>query len=66
LAALSRARGIDRLIYEGLALIWCVLMSPGGTVDMRGYECLCSTLKEAVTAVDNRETAREEREKSRR
>jgi Arc/MetJ-type ribon-helix-helix transcriptional regulator len=38
-------------------------MSPGGLVDMGRYGCLCSTIREAVTAVENRETAREEREK---
>jgi len=38
-------------------------MSPGGMIDMARHGCLCSTIREAVTAVENRETAREEREK---
>jgi hypothetical protein len=38
-------------------------MSPGGMVDMKRHGLLCSTIAEAVTAVENRETAREEREK---
>lgn len=38
-------------------------MSPGGMVDMSRYGVMCSTIREAVTAVENKETAREEREK---
>lgn len=63
LAALCRAGGINHLIYTGFALNWCLLMSPGGMVDMARHGCLCSTIAEATTAVENRETAREEREK---
>jgi len=63
LAALCRAQGINHLIYAGFAINWCLLMSPGGMVDMKRHGCLCSTITEAVTAVENRETAREEREK---
>ena len=63
LAALCRAQDINHLIYVGFALNWCLLMSPGGMVDLARRGCLCSTIREAVTAVENRETAREEREK---
>lgn len=63
LAAICRAQGINHLIYIGFALNWCLLMSPGGMVDMARHGCLCSTIREATTAVENRETAREEREK---
>ncbi|MEO7598798.1 MAG: hypothetical protein ABIV50_07695 [Opitutus sp.] len=63
LAALCRERGINHLIYVGFALNWCLLMSPGGMVDMRRRGYLCSTITEATTAVENRETARDEREK---
>jgi len=63
LAALCQAHGINHLIYVGFAINWCLLMSPGGMVDMARHGCLCSTIPEAVTAVENRETAREEREK---
>jgi len=63
LAALCRAHGINHLVYVGFAINWCLLMSPGGMVDMRRYGVMCSTIREAVTAVENRETAREEREK---
>lgn len=64
LAALCRTQGINHLIYTGFALNWCLLMSPGGMVDMSRHGCLCSTIIEATTAVENRETAREEREKA--
>src|SRR5258706_230208 len=63
LAALCRAHRVNHLVYVGFALNWCLLMSPGGMVDLRRRGCLCSTIREAVTAVENRETAREEREK---
>ncbi len=63
LAALCRAQGINHLVYTGFALNWCLLMSPGGMVDMARHGCLCSTITEATTAVENRETARDEREK---
>ncbi len=63
LSALCRECGINHLIYVGFAINWCLLMSPGGMVDMARHGCLCSTIREAVTAVENRETAREEREK---
>lgn len=63
LAALCRAHGINHLVYTGFALNWCLLMSPGGMVDMARRGCLCSTITEATTAVENRETARDEREK---
>ena len=35
-------------------------MSPGGMVDMSRHGLMCSALREAVTAVENRETARQE------
>ena len=63
LAALCRAHGINHLVYIGFAINWCLLMSPGGMVDLSRYGVMCSTIREAVTAVENRETARNEREK---
>lgn len=63
LSALCRAHDVNHLIYTGFALNWCLLMSPGGMVDMKRHGCLCSTIREATTAVENRETAREQREK---
>lgn len=63
LAALCRHHGINHLVYTGFAINWCLLMSPGGMVEMDRYGIMCSTIREAVTAVENAETAREEREK---
>lgn len=63
LAALCHAHGINHLVYVGFAINWCLLMSPGGMVDMTRHGVMCSTIREAVTAVENKETARGEREK---
>ena len=63
LFALCQEHGVDHLIYVGFAINWCLLMSPGGMVDMSRHGIVCSTIPEAVTAVENKETAREEREK---
>jgi hypothetical protein len=54
---------VNHLIYVGFAINWCLLMAPGGMVDLARHGCLCSTIREAVTAVENRESARGEREK---
>jgi len=64
LAGLCRAHGVNHLVYVGFALNWCLLMSPGGMVDLSRHGCLCSTIAEATTAVENRETAADEREKA--
>lgn len=63
LTALCNARGVNHLIYVGFALNWCLLMSPGGMLDMSRRGFLCSTIRQATTAVECRETAREERNK---
>ena len=63
LFALCHAAGINHLIYAGFAINWCLLMSPGGMVDMRRTGMICSTLRQAVTAVENRESAREQTHK---
>ena len=60
LFALCREAGISHLIYAGFAINWCLLMSPGGMVDMERRGLMCSAFREAVTAVENRETARQE------
>ena len=55
-----RKHGIWNLIYIGFAINWCLWFSPGGMVDMSrlGYRCSC--IKEAVTAVENKESAVDE------
>jgi len=54
---------INHLIYLGFAINWCVLMSPGGMQEMSSYGVICSVIKDAVTAVENRESARNESHK---
>jgi hypothetical protein len=63
LLALCQAAGINHLIYTGFAINWCLLMSPGGMVDMSRTDMICSALRQAVTAVENRESARHETHK---
>ena len=58
-----RRHGIWNLIYIGFAINWCLWFSPCGMVDMSrlGYRCSC--IKEAVTAVENKETVKGEKNK---
>ncbi len=58
LAALCLDGGINHLIYAGFAINWCLLMSPGGMVDMSRRGVMCSALRQAVTAVENQASAR--------
>jgi hypothetical protein len=60
LFSLCKERGINHLIYAGFAINWCLLLSPGGMADMSKHGILCSAFPQAVTAVENKETAREE------
>ena len=60
LFALCRAAGVNHLVYAGFAMNWCLLMSPGGMLDMSRRGVLCSAFRQAVTAVENRESARSE------
>jgi hypothetical protein len=63
LMALCTEQGVNHLVYIGFALNWCLLMSPGGMLDMSRRGFMCSTIRQATTAVECRETAREERNK---
>ncbi len=60
LFALCKHFGINHLIYAGFAINWCLLLSPGGMHEMSSRGVMCSALRQAVTAVENRETARQE------
>lgn len=60
LFALCKERGINHLIYMGFALNWCLLLSPGGMHDMSRRGIMCSVIRDATTAVENRESARQE------
>jgi len=58
LLALCKEAGINHLIYAGFAIDACLLTSPGGMVDMQRGGVMCSAIRQAVTAVENKETAR--------
>jgi len=58
LLALCREHEINHLIYAGFAVDGCLLVSPGGMVDMQRHGVLCSILRDATTAIESRETAR--------
>ncbi len=60
LFALCKDAGVNHLIYMGFAINWCVLLSQGGMADMNKRGVMCSALRQAVTAVENKETARKE------
>jgi hypothetical protein len=60
LHALCREQGVNHLIYAGFDINMCLTFSPGGMVDMQQRGYLCSAIREAVTACENRETARGE------
>ncbi len=60
LFALCKHYGISHLIYMGFAINWCLLLSPGGMADMSQRGLMCSAFRQAVTAVENKETARQE------
>jgi nicotinamidase-related amidase len=58
LAALCAKKNIQHLVYAGFAINWCLLLSPGGMHDMAQRGFLCSAFRQAVTAVENKESAR--------
>lgn len=55
--------GINHLIYIGFAINWCLQYSPGNMNDMADRGLLCSTIREAVTAVENKSSAKNETNK---
>lgn len=58
LFALCKGKGINHLVYCGFAINWCLLLSPGGMADMQRFGVMCSALRQATVAVENKETAR--------
>lgn len=60
LFALCKEQGVNHLVYCGFAINWCLLLSPGGMAEMSKYGLWCSVLRQATTAVENKETARNE------
>ena len=63
LNSVCRKLGVSHLVYMGFNANWCILMSPGGMVDMGRLGYLCSIIRQATNAVESKETAREERNK---
>ena len=60
LQAVCALHGVNHLIYAGFAINYCLLMSPGGMLDMSRRGFLCSAVKEATTAVESGFSARGE------
>jgi hypothetical protein len=60
LASLCREKGVNHLIYCGFAINWCLLLSPGGMAEMEKYGLMCSALRQATTAVENKDSARQQ------
>ncbi|MFM7320875.1 MAG: hypothetical protein ACKO5K_05045, partial [Armatimonadota bacterium] len=52
LDAWCRENGVRHLIYSGFALNWCLLMSPGGMIDMSRLGYVCSAVRDATTSVE--------------
>ncbi|MHB8952349.1 MAG: hypothetical protein ACYC4U_05170 [Pirellulaceae bacterium] len=60
LLALCQDHGINHLVYFGFAINWCLLMSPGGMLEMSRHGVMCSAIRQATTAVESRESARQQ------
>lgn len=63
LNAVCRNLGVSHLIYMGFNTNWCLLVSPGGMVDMSRLGYVCSVIRDATNAVENKESARGEKHK---
>jgi hypothetical protein len=57
LFAVCKQYSINHLIYCGFAINWCLQDSPGGMVDMSRHGLICSTIRQATTAVESKESA---------
>ncbi len=60
LFALCKEKNLNHLVYTGFAINWCLLLSPGGMAEMSRRGIMCSAIRQAVTAVENKETAKKE------
>jgi len=56
--AVCREYGLNHLIYVGYNINWCVMFASGGFMHIYRNGILCSTIRQAVTAVENKESAR--------
>ncbi|MDZ4860745.1 MAG: hypothetical protein SGI88_17355 [Candidatus Hydrogenedentes bacterium] len=57
LFAVCKKLEINHLIYGGFAIDGCLLISPGGMVDMNERGMMCSALRQAVVAIESKESA---------
>lgn len=57
LLAVCRAYNTNHLVYVGFYLNWCLLWSAGGMLEMSRHGLVCSTIREGVLALENRESA---------
>ncbi len=64
LHALCLEYDIDHLVYVGFAINWCLQYSPANMNEMAKRGAICSTIRQAVTAVENKESARRESNKA--
>jgi hypothetical protein len=55
---LCKYYGINHLIYIGYNINWCIQFSSAGFMHLYRHGIMCSTIRQAVTAVENKETAR--------
>jgi hypothetical protein len=60
LIKLCKYYGINHLIYIGYNINWCIQFSNSGFMHIYRHGIMCSTIRQAVTAVENKETARQE------
>ena len=60
LFVLCKDAAVNHLIYAGFAINMCLLLSPAGMADMSKRDIMCSAFRQAVTAVENKETASKE------
>lgn len=58
LYAVCLEHGIEHLIYTGFALNWCLTYNECGMVDMNRYGLMCSVVGDLTTAVENKESCR--------
>lgn len=54
---------IDHLIYTGFAINACLFFSPGGMAHISKHGIMCSAVRQLVTAVENKESAQDQRAK---
>lgn len=60
LFAVCKKMGVNHLVYAGFAIDGCLLISPGGMVDMNNRGIMCSAIRQAVVAIENKESAANE------